>query len=160
MGQDPAPQPGLATGLSFSLDPTVHPREVQSVLRVILEARNEGYCVNTSVGSLESWARQGVLLLNKALTLVHNKIGSHLSLWKDFSKEIMKYINEETNPSVWILWGSEANSLEKKIDKSKHYIVKGGHPSPRAPGRKFFCLLSLVLTNGCARKSVAPSTGT
>ena len=66
----------------------------------------------------------------------------------------MKYINEETNPSVWILWGSEAKSLEKKIDKSKHYIVKGGHPSPRAPGRKFFCQNYFTCSNEwlCAKK--------
>ena len=139
MGQDPAPQPGLATGLAFSLDPSVHPRMVQSVLRVILEARNEGYCVNASLGGLEHWANQGVLLLNTALTLVQNDIGSHIPLWRQFSREMMKYINEETNPSVWILWGSKAKALEKKIDKSKHYIVKGGHPSPRAPADKFFC---------------------
>ena len=100
MGQDPAPQPGLATGLSFSLDPSVHPKTVQSVLRVILEARNEGYCVNASVGVLENWAKQGVLLLNTALTLVQNQIGSHIPIWKKFSREIMKYINDNINPSV------------------------------------------------------------
>ncbi|XP_020632784.1 uncharacterized protein LOC110069602 [Orbicella faveolata] len=85
MGQDPAPQPGLATGLSFSLDPSVHPRLVQSVLRVVLEARNEGYCVNTTHGVLIKWAKQGVLLLNTALTLIQGEIASHLKLWKDFS---------------------------------------------------------------------------
>ena len=139
MGQDPAPQPGLATGLSFSLDPSVHPRLVQSVLRVILEARNEGYCVNATQGVLIKWARQGVLLLNTALTLVEKKIGSHIKLWREFSREMMKFINEKTNPSVWILWGSKAKVLKSKIDKNKHYIVEGGHPSPRAPAEKFFC---------------------
>ena len=139
MGQDPAPQPGLATGLSFSLDPSVHPRIVQSVLRVILEARNEGYCVDPSKGVLVSWAKQGVLLLNTALTLIQKKIGSHIPLWREFSREMMKFINEKTNPSVWILWGSKAKALERKIDTDKHYVVKGGHPSPRAPAEKFFC---------------------
>ena len=138
-GQDPAPQPGLATGLSFSLDPSVHPKTVQSVLRVILEARNEGYCVTASVGVLEGWAKQGVLLLNTALTLVQNQIGSHILILKKFSREIMKYINDNINPSVWILWGNKAKALENKIDKSKHYIVKGGHPSPRTRAEKFFC---------------------
>jgi len=80
MGKDPAPQPGLATGLSFSLDPSVHPLVVQSVLRMVLEARNEGYCVDPSKGVLIHWAKQGVLLLNTALTLVQNKIGSHIKL--------------------------------------------------------------------------------
>jgi len=139
MGQDPAPQPGLATGLSFSLDSSVHPRLVQSVLRVILEAQNEGFCVNTTQGVLIKWAEQGVLLLNTALTLIQGEIGSHLKLWKDFSKEMMKFINEETSPSVWILWGSKAKYLKSKIDLDKHYVVEGGHPSPRASGDKFFC---------------------
>ena len=87
MGQDTAPQPGLATGLSFSLDSSVHPRKVQSVLRVILEARNEGYCVDPSVGGLESWAKQGVLLLNTALTLVQNQIGSQIPIWRTFTEK-------------------------------------------------------------------------
>jgi len=52
---------------------------------------------------------------------------------------MMKFINEKTNPPVWILWGSKAKDLQSKIDQSKHYIVEGGHPSPRAPAEKFFC---------------------
>ena len=106
---------------------------------MILEARNEGYCVNTTQGVLISWAKQGVLLLNTALTLVQGEIGSHLKLWTEFSREMMKFINEKTNPSVWILWGSKAKVLKNKIDKTQHYIVEGGHPSPRARGEYFFC---------------------
>lgn len=139
IGQDPAPEPGLATGLAFSLAPSVDPAEVPSVQRVILEARNEGYCVNPGKGVLVSWAKQGVLLLNTALTLIQNDIGSHIPLWSNFSNEVIKYINDNTNPSVWILWGYNAKQLEKYIDKTKHYIVKGGHPSPNAEGKYFFC---------------------
>ncbi|XP_078378468.1 uracil-DNA glycosylase-like isoform X2 [Oculina patagonica] len=139
IGQDPAPQPGLATGLAFSLAASVHPTNVPSVQRVILEARNEGYCVDPTNGVLESWAKQGVLLLNTALTLIQNDIGSHIPLWSNFSQEVIKYINDNTNPSVWLLWGSKAKALEGNIDKSKHYIVKGGHPSPNAEGKYFFC---------------------
>lgn len=139
IGQDPAPEPGLATGLAFSLAPSVHSTNVPSVQRVILEARNEGYCINPVKGDLVSWAKQGVLLLNTALTLIQNDIGSHIPLWSNFSKEVIKYINEKTNPSVWILWGYKAKQLEKYINKTKHYIVKGGHPSPNAEGKYFFC---------------------
>lgn len=78
-------------------------------------------------------------MFNKVLILVYNKIGFYLLLWKDFSKEIMKYINEEINLLVWIFWGSEVKFLEKKIDKSKYYIVKGGYLFLRVFGRKFFC---------------------
>lgn len=139
IGQDPAPEPGLATGLAFSLDPSVHPTRVPSVQRVILEARNEGYCVDPTVGVLISWAEQGVLLLNTALTLIQNDIGSHIDLWSSFTHEAIKYINDNTNPSVWLLWGYNAKLQEENIDKSKHYIVKGGHPSPNAEGKYFFC---------------------
>lgn len=139
LGQDPAPQPGLATGLAFSLDPSVDPSEVPSVQRVILEARNGGYCVNASDGVLVKWAEEGVLLLNTALTLIQNEIGSHLELWENFTQAAIDYTNEKTNPSVWILWGSHAKAFESSIDKSKHYILKGGHPSPNADGKYFFC---------------------
>ena len=161
MGQDPAPQPGLATGLSFSLDSSVHPKEVQSVLRVILETRNEGYCVDPSFGGLESWAKQGVLLLNTALTLVQNQISSHIPIWREFSREIMKYINENTNPSVWILWGSKAKGLKNKIDQSKHYILEGVilHPGHLVLS-SFVKITSAVLTSGFAAKAVERWIGT
>ncbi|KAJ7365997.1 hypothetical protein OS493_002739 [Desmophyllum pertusum] len=139
LGQDPAPQPGLATGLAFSLAPSVHPTKVPSVQRVILEARNEGYCVDPTVGVLVSWAEQGVVLLNTALTLIQDKIGSHIPLWSNFTQEVIKYMNDNTDPSVWLLWGSKAKASESYIDKTKHYIVKGGHPSPNADGKYFFC---------------------
>ena len=139
MGQDPAPQPGLATGLAFSLDKSVHPTEVPSVQRVILEARNEGYCVDPEKGVLISWAEQGVVLLNTALTLIQDEIGSHIDVWANFTDNLIKYINENASPSVWILWGWNAKQLEDKIDHSKHYVLKGGHPSPNADGKYFFC---------------------
>ena len=139
VGQDPAPQPGLATGLSFSLKPEVPAYKVSSVQRVLLEARNEGFCINETNGDLIPWAKQGVLLLNTALSLIDNEIGSHVSLWKDFTKQVFNYINENAKPSVWILWGSKAKAFAKKIDTSKHFIVMGGHPSPRASAAKFFC---------------------
>lgn len=139
VGQDPAPQPGLATGLSFSLDPSVPSYKVPSVQRVILEAMNEGYCINITGGVLIPWAKQGVLLLNTALTLVPGKIGSHIKLWRSFSRDMLKYINDVAKPSVWILWGSKAKYFRKYINEIKHYVIAGGHPSPRANPRKFFC---------------------
>lgn len=138
MGQDPAPQPGLATGLSFSLHPSVPLTKVSSVQRVILEARNEGYCVDPAVGILESWAEQGVLLLNTALTLIQTRSARTYPSGRNSVKR-SKYINDNTNPSVFPLWGSKVKALESQTVKSKHYIVKGGHPSPNAHGKYFFC---------------------
>lgn len=84
-------------------------------------------------------ANQGVLLLNTALTLISGQIGSHIKLWREFTKAILKYINDEAKPSVWILWGSKAKYFEKYVSENKHYVIKGGHPSPRADPLKFFC---------------------
>ena len=152
MGQDPAPQPGLATGLSFSLKPEVPAYKVPSVQRVLLEARNEGFCINETNGDLIPWAKQGVLLLNTALTLIDNEIGSHIPLWRDFTKDVFNFINENANPSVWILWGSKAKAFSKKIDTSKHFILSGGHPSPLAPADKFFCQNYFACANNWLRK--------
>ena len=121
IGQDPAPQPGLATGLAFSLDESVHPTEVPSVQRVILEARNESYCVDPEKGVLISWAEQGVVLLNTALTLIQDEIGSHIDVWANFTDNLIEYINENASLSVWIPWGWNAKQLEDKIDHSKHW---------------------------------------
>ena len=141
MGQDPAPEPGEATGLAFSLKPRMPSYEVPSVQRVVLEAGNEGYCVNDTRGNLIPWARQGVLLLNTALTLITNDIGSHLDLWQNFTDAAISFINTNAQPSTWILWGYHAKSLfyDGEIDTKKHYVLMGGHPSPRADSKKFFC---------------------
>ena len=139
MGQNPSPQPGLGSGLSFSLQPEIPAYAVPSVQRVVLEARNEGFCVNESNGNLIPWAEQGVLLLNTALTVITKDSGSHVSLWRSFTYELLKFLNKNAKPSVWILWGSKAKALASKIDSTKNFILTGGSPSPPAAGSKFFC---------------------
>lgn len=149
MGQDPAPQPGLATGLSFSLSPTVSTSEVASVQRVFLEAQNEGNCVDLDNGSLEGWAEQGVLLLNMALTIPcpvdgqgrvgFCKIAGHVPLWQDFSHSLVSWIDTHDTPISYILWGSKAGQYASLVTNEKHQVLKGGHPSPKARGDRFFC---------------------
>ena len=152
VGQDPAPEPGLATGLAFSLKPEVLAYEVPSVQRALLEARNEGFCINETKGDLIPWVKQGVLLLNTALTLIDNQIGSHVDLWRNFTDEVFDYINENAKPSVWILWGSKAKAFKEKIDTSKHFILMGGHPSPRASPEYFFCQNYFACANKWLKK--------
>ena len=129
LGQDPTPQAGKATGLAFSVD---NPKTVGTVLNVLLEAALEGWHVDINNGNLESWANQGVLLLNTAFTCQQNQRGSHLNLWRKFSQYLIKYISDKAQPSVWFLWGNEAQKYNKPafIDAKKHYIITGGHPSP------------------------------
>ncbi|RYY02153.1 MAG: uracil-DNA glycosylase [Gammaproteobacteria bacterium] len=153
LGQDPAPTKGQATGLSFSLKPGIPANEVPSVQSVMLEAMNEGYAMNLNSGDLSSWAQNGVLLLNTALTIPCPKdeksceIAGHLKLWAPFTKLLIKEIDNQPNPMAFVLWGSKAISFSTEINNSKHKVLKGGHPSPLAPANKFFCKSYFVCTN-------------
>ena len=136
LGQDPTPQKDLATGVAFH---TEKPRFVPTVLRMFLEVAFEGFPVDLDDGDVTNWARQGVLLLNAALTCPHNppkdvkdkdKYERHLNIWRDFTISLIRYIGGKTaEPSVWLLWGKTAQGFSKYINK-KDLIIKGRHPSP------------------------------
>lgn len=147
LGQDPAPQPGVATGLSFSTFNGVSSSRVASIQRVLLEARNEGYCVNLKNGNLSQWADRGVLLLNMALTIKCEPgktictIASNVPLWSRFTELLIRYINSNAPPSSFILWGGKAIAFKQYVTSSRHKVITGGHPSPAGSlyGKRFFC---------------------
>ena len=136
LGQDPTPQKGKATGVAFHVN---DPRSVPAVLHMFLEVAFEGFPVHFHEGDVTKWAKQGVLLLNTALTCPHNlpkgaknkaKYKSHFGIWKKFTISLIRYIGgEAAEPSVWLLWGRKAKDFSKHIDE-KHLIIEGGHPSP------------------------------
>jgi len=143
LGQDPTPQEGKATGRAFSVE---NPRTVGSVMNVLLEVALEGWSVDLSNGDLSKWEKQGVLLLNSALTIAKieyinkddfktkRKQISHLGFWSEFTKLLIKYVSDLPEPSVWMLWGNVAQDILTKepslISRPKNYVLKGGHPSP------------------------------
>jgi len=127
IGQDPTPQPGRATGLAFSVN---DPKSVGSVLNVLLEVSLEGFSVNLNNGDLTSWTRQGVFLLNAALTVNRGQAGSHSNWWSLFTQMLVQYISDRGNPSAWLLWGEKAQYFQQFIDNARHYVMTGGHPSP------------------------------
>ncbi len=147
LGQDPAPQPGVATGLSFSTFNGINSSRVASIQRVLLEAINEGFCVNLKNGNLSQWADRGVLLLNMALTIKCEPgkrictIASNVPLWSHFTEKLMRHINNNAPPSSFILWGGKAIAFKQYITNSKHKVIVGGHPSPAGSlyGKRFFC---------------------
>jgi len=145
LGQDPAPEPGLATGLSFSLDIDVNTSRVPSVQRVLLEAQNEGFHVDIYDGDLTSWVKSGVMLLNSALTIpcpadgTFCTIGGHIELWREFTKYLIDYIDEKCSAMTFILWGSAAGKYAQYVWNKDNLVLKGGHPSPKADGGYFFC---------------------
>lgn len=128
IGMDPYIHKGEAMGLSFSV-----PREQKkcppSLRNIFKELENE-YNVRRTNTDLTDWAKQGVLLLNTALTTLETKTGHHMRIWKDFTEAIIKYIAHHHKQIVYILWGAHAQSFEHLIDPQQNLILKHSHPSP------------------------------
>ena len=141
VGQDPTPQPGKATGMAFSLSPDEDPRNVPSVLNMLVELKLEGFEVSLSNGDLTPWVNEGVLLLNTALTirLGENATGSHLRIWKPFTDKLVEHMsNRNGHPVAWILWGVQAKTSCKNVNKNRNFCKEGGHPSPRGASMSAF----------------------
>jgi uracil-DNA glycosylase len=138
VGQDPYHSPGAACGLSFSVPS--EKRRPPSLLRIYKELARDPKIemIDKDIpkhGDLSSWADQGVMLLNVALTVREGKAGSHMGLadgaWKTFTRAVIKRINDEAELGVvWLLWGNFAQSFAGDIDATKHTIISSGHPSP------------------------------
>jgi len=134
-GQDPYFQKDVANGLAFSVEPN---KPLPSSLKNIYkEIESDVGALSNNDGYLKSWADQGVLLLNSALTVEVGKPGSHSKIgWQDFIFEIVKIINKKQN-IVFILWGNDAKKYIKYIDKDINLILSSSHPSPLSSYRGF-----------------------
>ena len=131
VGQDPYPQPGYAEGLSFSVKNGIRPPA--SLKNILIESENHPNQVNPS---LVPWAEQGVLLLNRTLTVQKGAPNSHSKLgWQNFTLNCIDYVNERKENVVFMLWGAAAIKVEKWIDHEKHLGRKSGHPSPLSANR-------------------------
>lgn len=129
LGQDPYPTPGDAHGLAFSYRGT---RRLPASLRTILsEMAQDLGCPMPKTGDLTQWARQGVLLLNTALTVEAGQSGAHLKLgWSALADEVVTAVSE-TQPAVaFLLWGGPARKRAALVDRAKHLVLEAGHPSP------------------------------
>ena len=138
LGQDPYPTPGHAHGLCFSVLPEVKPLP-KSLLNINTELKDDLGIDNSHNGYLQSWADQGVLLLNAVLTVEQGKPNSHQGRgWETFTDAIIQTINQEKEHVVFILWGAYAQKKAAHIDNRKHHIIKSAHPSPLSAYRGFF----------------------
>jgi uracil-DNA glycosylase len=129
LGQDPYPTPGDAHGLAFSY---VGERRLPASLKAILaEMTGDLGCPPCKTGDLSQWARQGVLLLNTALTTEAGCAGAHLKLgWAALTDQAVAAISA-TRPAVaFMLWGGPARQRAALIDRGRHFIIESGHPSP------------------------------
>lgn len=135
VGQDPYHGPGQAQGLSFSVP---NGMKTPPSLRNIFKERSDDLNLPPRGNDLTDWANQGVLLLNRVLTVEMSKAGSHRGLgWERFTENVIRAVNEKERGVCFILWGSDAHSLETIIDSSKHRVIKSVHPSPLSAYRGF-----------------------
>ena len=138
LGQDPYHGPGQAHGLSFSVPSGVPaPPSLKNIFKEIetdLGVRMSGH------PNLENWARQGVLLLNAVLTVRAAEAASHSRIgWQEFTDAVIKYISDNCEGVVFMLWGNFARGKSQLIDHSRHCVLEAAHPSPLARGAFFGC---------------------
>ncbi|HDZ56097.1 MAG TPA: uracil-DNA glycosylase [Pseudomonas xinjiangensis] len=136
IGQDPYHGPGQAHGLSFSVPPGVRPPpSLQNIFKEI--QRDLGLPI-PSHGCLQSWANQGVMLLNAVLTVEHGQAGSHARRgWERFTSAVIDVLNARCEHLVFMLWGSYAQKKGQQIDSSRHLVLTSVHPSPLSAHKGF-----------------------
>lgn len=132
IGQDPFIKQGEATGLSFSvprefpIPPSTKKIYSSLIYHKLLNFNPKEYKPH---GNLESWAEQGILMLNASLTTVLGKSNEH-KFWHPYTDAIIKYISDNKKDIIFVLWGNFAKSKSELIDLNKHFVLKWGHPSP------------------------------
>lgn len=136
IGQDPYHNDFQANGLCFSVSDQVS--APPSLKNIFTELKDDLGIVKTS-NELDSWAKQGVLLLNATLTVRAHEPNSHKDLgWEKFTDFVIKEISDKKENVVFVLWGAFAQKKEELIDSSKHFIIKSAHPSPFSVYRGFY----------------------
>lgn len=151
IGQDPYHDDGQAMGLCFSVPKSL--KIPPSLVNIFKEMTNDlpefkipGH------GDLTEWAHQGVLLLNTSLTVRAHEAASHSGKgWEQFTDSVIRIINDQRNNIVFILWGNHAQKKASMIDKSRHLILMGVHPSPLSASRGFFGCKHFSKTNAYLR---------
>ncbi|MCB9018813.1 MAG: uracil-DNA glycosylase [Chitinophagales bacterium] len=137
LGQDPYHGPGQAHGLCFSVPEGVKPPP--SLVNIFKEQEKDLGIPRPAHGNLETWARQGVFLLNAMLTVESGKPGSHQQIgWQYFTDATIKALSENKEHLVFLLWGAFAQKKAELIDAGKHLILQAAHPSPFSADRGFF----------------------
>ncbi|MGD1844200.1 MAG: uracil-DNA glycosylase [Salibacteraceae bacterium] len=137
LGQDPYHGPGQAHGLSFSVPSGVAPPP--SLVNIFKELNTDLGNPIPKGGNLESWARQGVLLLNATLTVRARQAGSHQKQgWETFTDAVIKRISDHREGVVFLLWGKFAQAKSALINADRHHILTAPHPSPFSAHYGFF----------------------
>jgi uracil-DNA glycosylase len=156
IGQDPYHGIGQAHGLSFSVPEGIKtPPSLQNIYKEI--GQDLGLPIPNH-GNLESWAKQGVLLLNAVLSVNAGEPASHKAAgWENFTNAVIYHLSKQRKNLVFLLWGRFAQEKELLIDSNKHLILKAAHPSPFSAYQGFFGCKHFSKTNDyLVSKSISP----
>jgi uracil-DNA glycosylase len=155
LGQDPYHGEGQAHGLCFSVRSGVRPPP--SLINIYKEMQTDLGLPPPRHGNLQSWAEQGVLLLNSVLTVEAGRAASHQGKgWEQFTDAIIRLLNEQERPIVFILWGSYAQRKGALIDRAHHHVIASAHPSPLSAHNGFFGSKPFSRTNDFLRQAGQP----
>lgn len=153
VGQDPYPTAGHPIGLSFAVDKTVRPLP-KSLQNIYKELQDDLGIESPEHGDLSDWAGQGVMLLNRSLSVVAGEPNSHANKgWEKITEQAIKVLNDRDQPLVVILWGSNARELKTYLNNPKIKIIESVHPSPLSAYRGFFGSKPFSKTNEFLEKN-------
>ena len=152
LGQDPYHGPNQAHGLCFSVLPGVKtPPSLANMYKELATDISE--FVIPQHGFLESWAEQGVMLLNTVLTVEQARAHSHAKIgWEQFTDAVIQQLSDHCDELVFLLWGSHAQKKGLVIDKQKHHVLNAPHPSPLSAYRGFFGCKHFSQTNNLLKQ--------
>ncbi len=146
IGQDPYHGEGQAHGLCFSVKPPV--QAPPSLVNIYKELQDDLGCRIPNNGYLVKWAEQGVLLLNTILTVRAHQPMSHQGMgWEQFTDAVIRAVNAQDSPVVFLLWGSPAQRKRSMLTNPKHLVLTAPHPSPLSAYRGFFGCKHFSKTN-------------
>lgn len=153
IGQDPYHGAGQAHGLSFSVPTGIKPPP--SLINIFKEIEKDtGTKMPEKYGNLTNWAKQGVLMLNAALTVRAGEPFSHAKTgWVNFTDAVIQKISDEKEAVVFLLWGKFAQEKQSLIDETRHYVLKAAHPSPFSADKGFFGCKHFSKTNQLLMKN-------
>ena len=137
LGQDPYHGAGQAHGLSFSVRHGIAPPP--SLQNIYKEMANDLGLPHPGHGNLESWANQGVLLLNSCLTVEGGKAAAHAGKgWEAFTDAAIGALNADRDHLVFVLWGRKAQQKGQQVDRQRHLVIESAHPSPLSAHNGFW----------------------
>lgn len=132
IGQDPYPQKGVATGILFGNSKETPEDKLSPSLQVVKESAINfeiPHNIITFDQTLESWAKQGILMINSALTCEVNKVGSHVNQWRPFVSKLVKNLSYRETGLIYVLFGKQAQTLKPYIDERYNDIIEIEHPA-------------------------------